>query len=188
MEGHREGWKTAGPDRLAPGLFRSATYDSQRETAHGHWPAGMANCCKQIQDTMTNVSVKPIHAPVSSHLFLLSISPPCLCPGEQGTDPRSGCRRLRVVRCQLTQTESANTKRPHAIARLLLANSVSMRTQEFGIRVALGSSRSTLARLVLRDTSYPVLGGIAWGLLSAAGAVRWVSRILYETVRSIRGR
>jgi ABC-type antimicrobial peptide transport system permease subunit len=63
----------------------------------------------------------------------------------------------------------------------VLAYSVSLRTQEFGIRIALGSSRSTLARLVLRDTSYPVLGGIALGLLGAAAAARWVSSILYET-------
>jgi ABC-type antimicrobial peptide transport system permease subunit len=52
----------------------------------------------------------------------------------------------------------------------VLAYSVSLRTQEFGIRIALGSSRSTLARLVLRDTSYRVLGGIALGLLGAAAA------------------
>jgi putative ABC transport system permease protein len=63
----------------------------------------------------------------------------------------------------------------------VLAYSVSLRTQEFGIRIALGSSRSTLARLVLRDTSYPVLGGIALGLLGAVAAARWVSSILYET-------
>jgi ABC-type antimicrobial peptide transport system permease subunit len=33
----------------------------------------------------------------------------------------------------------------------------------------------------LRDTSYPVLGGIALGLLGAAAAAHWVSSILYET-------
>ena len=63
----------------------------------------------------------------------------------------------------------------------VLAYSVSLRTQEFGIRIALGSSRATLARLVLRDASYPVLSGIALGLLGAAAAARWVSSILYET-------
>jgi ABC-type antimicrobial peptide transport system permease subunit len=63
----------------------------------------------------------------------------------------------------------------------VLTYSVSLRTQEFGIRIALGSSRAILARLVLRDASYPVLGGLALGLLGAAAAARWVSSILYET-------
>jgi len=65
----------------------------------------------------------------------------------------------------------------------VLAYSVSLRTQEFGIRIALGSSRATLARLVLKDASSSVLGGIALGLLGAAAATRWVDSILYETSR-----
>jgi len=63
----------------------------------------------------------------------------------------------------------------------VLAYSVSLRTQEFGIRMALGSSRTGLARLVLWDASYPVLGGVLLGLLGAAGALRWVRSLLYET-------
>jgi predicted permease len=63
----------------------------------------------------------------------------------------------------------------------VLAYSVSLRTQEFGIRIALGSSRTRLVRLVLIDASYPMLGGIALGLLGAAAAARWVSSLLYET-------
>jgi putative ABC transport system permease protein len=63
----------------------------------------------------------------------------------------------------------------------VLAYSVTQRTQEFGIRIALGSSRTSLGRLVLRDASYPVLGGIVLGLVGAACAVRWVRSLLYET-------
>ena len=63
----------------------------------------------------------------------------------------------------------------------VLAYSVSLRTQEFGIRIALGSSRARLVRQVLLDASYPMAGGIAMGLLGAALATRWVRSLLYET-------
>jgi len=63
----------------------------------------------------------------------------------------------------------------------VLAYSVSLRRQEFGIRVALGSNRTQLAGLVLMDAFYPMFGGIALGLLGAAAAARWVSSLLYET-------
>jgi predicted permease len=63
----------------------------------------------------------------------------------------------------------------------VLAYSVSLRTQEFGIRIALGSSRSKLVGQVLLDASYPMAGGIAMGLLGAALATRWVRSLLYET-------
>lgn len=63
----------------------------------------------------------------------------------------------------------------------VLAYSVSLRTQEFGIRIALGSSRSKLVHQVLMDASYPMAGGIAMGLLGAVLATRWVRSLLYET-------
>lgn len=63
----------------------------------------------------------------------------------------------------------------------VLAYSVSLRKQEFGIRIALGSSRARLARLLLLDASYPMVGGIALGLLGAGLAARWVRSLLYET-------
>ncbi|PYX70889.1 MAG: hypothetical protein DMG78_17295, partial [Acidobacteria bacterium] len=63
----------------------------------------------------------------------------------------------------------------------VLAYSVSLRAQEFGIRIALGSSRSKLVHQVLMDASYPMAGGMAMGLLGAALATRWVRSLLYET-------
>ncbi len=63
----------------------------------------------------------------------------------------------------------------------VLAYSVSLRIQEFGIRIALGSSKARLARLVLLDASIPLLCGIAVGLAGAVAAVHWVRSMLYET-------
>jgi predicted permease len=63
----------------------------------------------------------------------------------------------------------------------VLAYSVSLRTQEFGIRIALGSSRARLVGQVLLDAFYPIVGGIVFGLLGAALTTHWVRSLLYET-------
>lgn len=63
----------------------------------------------------------------------------------------------------------------------VLAYSVSLRQQEFGIRIALGSDRGALVRLVLRQAAYPVLLGAGAGLAMAFVALRWVSSLLYKT-------
>ncbi len=46
----------------------------------------------------------------------------------------------------------------------LLSYSVSRRTREIGVRIALGASVSSVRRLVLRELSVPVAGGIVVGL------------------------
>jgi predicted permease len=63
----------------------------------------------------------------------------------------------------------------------VLAYSVSLRQQEFGIRIALGSDKAALTQLVLRQAAIPVVGGILVGLALAFGATRWVASLLYET-------
>jgi predicted permease len=63
----------------------------------------------------------------------------------------------------------------------VLAYSVSLRQHEFGIRVALGSDKTALMQLVMRQAAIPVVGGILAGLALASGATRWISSLLYET-------
>ncbi|MGO9335949.1 MAG: ADOP family duplicated permease [Terracidiphilus sp.] len=63
----------------------------------------------------------------------------------------------------------------------VLAYSVSLRRQEFGIRIALGSDKGALIGLVLRQAAYPVLLGTAAGLAMALIALRWVRSLLYQT-------
>ena len=63
----------------------------------------------------------------------------------------------------------------------VLAYSVSRRRQEFGIRIALGSGKSALIGLVLRQAAYPVLLGAGVGLTMALIALRWVRSLLYQT-------
>jgi len=62
----------------------------------------------------------------------------------------------------------------------VLAYSVTLRQQEFGIRIALGSNQAKLIQLVLRQASYPVLGGLLCGVIASFVATRWVHSLLYE--------
>jgi len=63
----------------------------------------------------------------------------------------------------------------------VMAYSVSLRHQEFGVRIALGSGKAALIRLVLRQAAYPVLAGAGAGLLLALILSRFVQSLLYET-------
>ncbi|HTW46402.1 MAG TPA: FtsX-like permease family protein, partial [Acidobacteriaceae bacterium] len=63
----------------------------------------------------------------------------------------------------------------------VLAYSVSLRHQEFGIRIALGSDKAALMGFVARQAMLPVAGGIVAGLALAFAASRWVHSLLYET-------
>jgi predicted permease len=63
----------------------------------------------------------------------------------------------------------------------VMAYSVSLRQQEFGIRIALGSDKGRLMALVLRQAAWPVLAGAAAGMVLAGVAVRAVRSLLFET-------
>jgi predicted permease len=63
----------------------------------------------------------------------------------------------------------------------VLAYSVSLRQQEFGIRIALGCDKAALMSFVARQAMLPVAGGIVAGLILAFAATRWVHSLLYET-------
>ncbi len=63
----------------------------------------------------------------------------------------------------------------------VLGYSVSLRRQEFGIRIALGSGKSALVALVLRWAAPPVLLGAGAGLAMAMIALLWVRSLLYQT-------
>lgn len=111
------------------------------------------------------------------------------------TDPQVAIPTLRSLDAQVS--DSVATDRFQAMvltsfgaAALLLAllgvygvlaYSVSLRGQEFGIRIALGSERVALMRLVLGQAAWPVLLGAGAGLAAAIFLLRWVRSVLYET-------
>jgi ABC-type antimicrobial peptide transport system permease subunit len=63
----------------------------------------------------------------------------------------------------------------------VLAYSVSLRRQEFGIRIALGCDKATLMRLIARQAATPIAGGVLAGIVLAFAATRWVQSLLYDT-------
>jgi putative ABC transport system permease protein len=63
----------------------------------------------------------------------------------------------------------------------VIATSVTQRTREFGVRMALGASRGAVMALVLRQGLTLVAIGLVLGMLAAAAAARVLSTYLYQT-------
>jgi putative ABC transport system permease protein len=61
----------------------------------------------------------------------------------------------------------------------IAAYTIAQRTKEIGIRVALGADAADVRRLVLTQTLWPTLLGIAAGVLAAAVLTRFVAAMLY---------
>jgi len=61
----------------------------------------------------------------------------------------------------------------------MVSFAVSQRTHEVGIRMALGARREDVLRLVLGESMRPVLIGIAFGMIAAAGAARVLVSLLF---------
>jgi putative ABC transport system permease protein len=61
----------------------------------------------------------------------------------------------------------------------VLAYSVQQRTREFGVRVALGATAGSVARLVARRGARVILPGLAIGLLAAVALGRTISTFLF---------
>ena len=63
----------------------------------------------------------------------------------------------------------------------VIATSVSQRTQEFGVRMALGASRATVLQMVIRQGLALVCGGLLVGILAAVAVTRVLSSYLFDT-------
>jgi ABC-type antimicrobial peptide transport system permease subunit len=63
----------------------------------------------------------------------------------------------------------------------LISYTVSWRTREIGLRLALGANRLQIARLVLGQSLALAVAGSALGIAGAVAATRLMSRFLFET-------
>ena len=61
----------------------------------------------------------------------------------------------------------------------VISYSVMQRTQEIGVRMALGASRNRIFLMVLRNGTYLAMAGTGLGLIGALGTARLIKRFLY---------
>jgi putative ABC transport system permease protein len=62
----------------------------------------------------------------------------------------------------------------------VIAYSVTQRTQEIGVRLALGARKGDVIRLILKQGMWPALAGAALGLAGAWAMTRLISGLLFE--------
>jgi len=63
----------------------------------------------------------------------------------------------------------------------IVSYSVTLRTREIGVRLALGADGSATVAMIVRQALGIVLAGVALGLLGALGATRFLAQLLFDT-------
>ena len=137
--------------------------------------------------------------PDSMHFYIRTTGDPAAFESAarlavRSLDPMLPVLNVRTVRADIDQTHFTNRffaflSTAFAVVATLLAciglygvtsYTVSRRTQEFGVRVALGASRGEIARLVAADLARLTGFGVAAGLVTAVVLGRFLESQLFE--------
>ena len=68
----------------------------------------------------------------------------------------------------------------------ILSYAVALRTAEIGIRMALGAQRADVLGMVMRETLFLVLAGIAIGVPASLAATRFASSIISDLLYGMK--
>ncbi len=120
---------------------------------------------------------------------------PSLVAAIRQIDPNIGVRNEVTMAQQINDSETAYLHRSSAwlvggfaaLALLLsviglygvIAYSVSQRTREIGVRIALGAQRSSVYQLILKEASWLIAFGIAVGLAGSVAAATLMGKLLF---------
>lgn len=120
---------------------------------------------------------------------------PELVAAVHGIDPGLGTGDVLTMQQRIHDSQSANLHRGAAwlvsafaaVALLLsavglygvVAYSVSQRTREIGVRIALGAQRRTVYALILKECAWLSVVGVTLGLLLALAATRLLRDLLF---------
>ncbi|MGD0733627.1 MAG: ABC transporter permease [Terracidiphilus sp.] len=120
---------------------------------------------------------------------------PALAPMIHGVNPNVSVDWQRTMEDRIEDSEAANIHRSAAylfggfaaLALVLgvvglygvIAFSVSRRTREIGVRMALGAQRSSVYRLVLREAGRLIAVGMVLGLAGSVGAAMLMRKLLF---------
>jgi len=118
-----------------------------------------------------------------------------LAPMIHSVDPRVSVDWQSTMQQQIDESQPAYIRRSAAflvggfagLALLLgvvglygvIAYSVSQRTREIGVRMALGAQRSSVYRLILNEAGRLILVGVVLGLACSIGAAMLIGKLLY---------
>jgi predicted permease len=175
-------FRAGGRDRTIVGVAKAGKYRQMNEAPHAFFYLPYR---QYVSDLDLGICVRTRGEPVAS-ATLVRQTVRDLDPGVDvwGTLPLTG----HIQGALFAQRIASNLLSSLGMIALVLAAmgvyavmayAVSQRTQEFGVRMALGATAGDVLRLVLRQSLVLALLGIVTGLLLAAAVTRLLADFLY---------
>jgi putative ABC transport system permease protein len=120
---------------------------------------------------------------------IASVDPRLIAPGDRGAgtvtaieDAIAGSLKPRKLSMSLIAAFAACALGLAAIGMYgVVAYSIAQRTQEIGVRKALGATDARIAALILRESAFVVGIGVVFGCAGAAASARIIRALLFNT-------